>query len=62
MQFNQLKRLRLIAIIALLEHFSIRLGVSRVREISITFFFENTFEKSGDCSPKPLNCARLHLA
>ena len=45
-----------------LEHFSIRLGVSRVREISVTFFFGNTFEKSGDCSPKLLNCARLHLA
>ena len=29
----------------LLEHFSIRLGVSRVREISVAFFFGNTFEK-----------------
>jgi hypothetical protein len=28
-----------------LEHFSIRLGVSRVREISVAFFFGNTFEK-----------------
>ena len=45
-----------------LEHFSIRLGVSRVREISVAFFFGNTFEKRGDCSPKLLNCARLHLA
>jgi hypothetical protein len=30
---------------ASLEHFSIRLGVSRVREISVAFFFGNTFEK-----------------
>jgi hypothetical protein len=29
----------------LLEHFSVRLGVSRVREISVAFFFGNTFEK-----------------
>jgi hypothetical protein len=28
-----------------LEHFSIRLGVSRVRKISVAFFFGNTFEK-----------------
>jgi transcriptional regulator GlxA family with amidase domain len=28
-----------------LEHFSIGLGVSRVREISVAFFFGNTFEK-----------------
>jgi hypothetical protein len=28
-----------------LKHFSIRLGVSRVREISVAFFFGNTFEK-----------------
>jgi hypothetical protein len=28
-----------------LEHFSIRSGVSRVREISVAFFFGNTFEK-----------------
>jgi hypothetical protein len=45
-----------------LEHFSIRLGVSRVREISVAFFFGNTFEKRGDCSPKLLNGARLHFA
>ena len=45
-----------------LEHFSIRLGVSRVREISFAFFFENIFEKRGDCSPKFLNSARLHFA
>ena len=45
-----------------LEHFSIRLGVSRVCEISVAFLFGNTFEKRGDCSPKLLNCARLHLA
>jgi DNA-binding transcriptional LysR family regulator len=35
---QQIKRLEL-------EHFSIRLGVSRVREISVAFFFGNTFEK-----------------
>jgi hypothetical protein len=45
-----------------LEHFSIRLGVSGVREISVAFFFGNTFEKRGDCSPKLLNGARLHFA
>ncbi|HXO36919.1 MAG TPA: hypothetical protein VN901_31645, partial [Candidatus Acidoferrales bacterium] len=45
-----------------LEHFSIRLDVSRVREISVAFFFGNTFEKRGDCSPKLLNCARFHFA
>ena len=45
-----------------LEHFSIRLGVPRVCEISFAFFFGNTFEKKGDCSPKLLNCARLHFA
>jgi hypothetical protein len=45
-----------------LEHFSIRLGVSRVCEISVAFFFGNTFEKRGDCPPKLLNCARLHFA
>ena len=45
-----------------LEHFSIRLGVSRVCEISFAFFFGNPFEKRGDCSPKLLNCARLHFA
>jgi glucokinase len=45
-----------------LEHLSIRLGVSRVREISVAFFFGNTFEKRGDCSPKLLNSARLHFA
>jgi hypothetical protein len=47
---------------ALLEHFSIRLGVSRVREISVAFLFGDTFEKRGDCSPKFLNGARLHFA
>jgi hypothetical protein len=47
---------------ASLEHFSIRLGVPRVCEISFAFFFGNTFEKKGDCSPKFLNCARLHFA
>jgi hypothetical protein len=45
-----------------LEHFSIRLGVSRVREISVAFLFGDTFEKRGDCSPKLLNGARLHFA
>jgi outer membrane immunogenic protein len=45
-----------------LEHFPIRLGVSRVREISFAFFFGNIFEKRGDCSPKFLNSARLHFA
>jgi len=45
-----------------LEHFSIRFGVPRVCEISFAFFFGNTFEKKGDCSPKLLNCARLHFA
>ena len=45
-----------------LEHFSIRLGVARVCEISFAFFFGNPFEKSGDCSPKLLNSARLHFA
>ena len=45
-----------------LEHFSIRLGVSRVCEISFAFFFGNPFEKRGDCSPKLLNSARLHFA
>ena len=45
-----------------LEHFSIRLGVSRVREIRVAFFFGNTFEKRGDCSPKLLNSASLHFA
>ena len=49
-------------VLELLEHFSIRLGVSRVREISVAFFFGNTFEKRGDCSPKLLNGARLHFA
>jgi hypothetical protein len=48
--------------ILILEHFSIRLGVSRVREISVAFFFGNTFEKTGDYSPKLLNGARLHFA
>jgi hypothetical protein len=46
----------------LLEHFSIRFGVPRVCEISFAFFFGNTFEKRGDCSPKFLNSARLHFA
>src|SRR5258707_15060979 len=45
-----------------LEHFSIRLGVARVCEISFAFFFGNPFEKRGDCSPKLLNSARLHFA
>ena len=45
-----------------LEHFSIRLGVARVCEISFAFFFGNLFEKRGDCSPKLLNSARLHFA
>jgi hypothetical protein len=44
------------------ENLSIRLGVSRVREISVAFFFGNTFENRGDCSPKLLNSARLHFA
>ena len=46
----------------MLEHYSIRLGVSRVREISVAFFFGNTFEKRGDCSPKLLDSASLHFA
>src|ERR1700674_5128319 len=46
----------------LLEHFSIRLGVSRVCEISFAFSFGNPFEKRGDCSPKLLNGTRLHFA
>jgi len=45
-----------------LEHFSIRLGVARVCEISFAFFFGNSFEKRGDCSPKFLNSSRLHFA
>ena len=45
-----------------LEHFSFRFGVPRVCEISFAFFFGNTFEKRGDCSPKFLNSARLHFA
>jgi hypothetical protein len=45
-----------------LEHFSIRLGVSRVCEISFAFSFGNPFEKRGDCSPKLLNSTRLHFA
>jgi hypothetical protein len=49
-------------IVFTLEHFSITLGVPRVCEISFAFFFGNTFEKKGDCSPKFLNCARLHFA
>ena len=53
---------RLHAIEEKLEHFSIRLGVPRVCEISFAFFFGNAFEKKGDCSPKLLNCARLHFA
>jgi hypothetical protein len=50
------------ATISSLEHFSIRLGVARVCEISSAFFFGNPFEKRGDCSPKLLNSARLHFA
>ena len=34
-----------------LEHFSIRLGVARVCEISFAFVFGNPFEKRGDCFP-----------
>jgi hypothetical protein len=45
-----------------LEHFSIRLGVARVCEISFAFFFGNSFEKRGDCSPKFLNSSGLHFA
>ena|SRR6266481_6557088 len=45
-----------------LEHFSIRLGVARVREISFAFVCGNLFEKRGDCSPKFLNSSRLHFA
>ncbi len=45
-----------------LEHFSIRLGVARVCEISLAFVFGNLFEKRGDCSPKFLNSSRLHFA
>src|SRR5258708_38644958 len=45
-----------------LEHFSIRLGVARVCEISFAFVFGNLFEKRGDCSPKFLNSSRLHFA
>jgi hypothetical protein len=47
---------------ASLEHFSIRLGVSRVCEISFTFSFGSLFDKRGDCSPELLNSARLHFA
>src|SRR5260370_12596101 len=46
----------------LLEHFSIRLGVARVCEISFAFVCGNLFEKRGDCSPKFLNSSRLHFA
>jgi hypothetical protein len=45
-----------------LEHFPIRLGVSRVCEISFAFFFGNRFQKRGDCSPKLFNFACLHFA
>ena len=45
-----------------LEHFSIRLGVAGVCEISFAFVFGNPFEKRGDCSPKFLNSSRLHFA
>jgi hypothetical protein len=45
-----------------LENFSIRLGVSRVCEISAAFFFGNAFQKNGDCSPKLVNSARIHFA
>src|SRR5258707_4383377 len=48
--------------IASLEHFSIRLGVSRGCEISFAFFFGNPFVKRGYGSPKLLNSARLHFA
>ena len=44
-----------------LEHFSIRLGVTRVCKISSAFCFGNSFEKRGDCSPKFLNSSRLHF-
>jgi hypothetical protein len=50
------------SVLSRLLHFSIRLGVSRVREIRVAFFFGNTFEKRGDCSPKLLNSASLHFA
>jgi hypothetical protein len=46
----------------MLEHFSIRLGVARVCEISFAFVLGNLFEKRGDCSPKLVNGARLHFA
>jgi hypothetical protein len=45
-----------------LEHFSIRLGVARVCEISFAFVFGNLFEKRGDCSPKFLDSSRFHFA
>ena len=45
-----------------LEHFSIRLGVTRVCEISFAFNFRHFCEKSGDCFPKFVNGARLHFA
>jgi len=45
-----------------LEHFSIRLGVAGVCEISFAFVFGNLFEERGDCSPKFLNSSRLHFA
>src|ERR1700686_4215028 len=54
--------MRTLTNVTVLEHFSIRLGVSRVCEISFAFFFGNTVEKRGDCSPELLNCARLHFA
>src|SRR5258708_1558106 len=46
----------------MLEHFSIRLGVARVCEISFAFVFGNLFETRGDCFPKCVNGARLHFA
>jgi hypothetical protein len=45
-----------------LEHFSIRLGVARVCEISSAFAFGNLFEKGGDGAPQLFDSARLHFA
>src|ERR1700674_2946431 len=43
-------------------HFSIRLGVARVCEISSAFVFGNLFEKGGDGVPQLFDSARLHFA
>jgi FixJ family two-component response regulator len=45
-----------------LEHFSIRLGVARVCEISSAFVFGNLFEKGGDGAPQLFDSACLNFA